>query len=91
MLFSALRDNNISTSVGPPSTGGYNCTPSIPNGELTSSGRLVITGTLTVVDARVHRCTSAELSGDIVIELMASGKCIRIMIRGIIILDFDDY
>ena len=88
MLFSVLRDNNISTSLAPPSTDGYSCTPSIPNGELTSSGRLVITGTLTVVDAGVHRCTSAELSGDIVIELMASGKRIRIIICLITILDF---
>ena len=88
MLFSVLRDNNINTSLAPPSAGGYNCTPSIPNGDLTSSGRLVITGTLTVVDAGVHRCTSAELSGDIVIELMASGKCTRITIREILILDF---
>ena len=58
-----------SLPVGPSSTRGYNCTPSIPNGELTSSGQLVISPGLDINDEGIYRCTSAEINGDIVIEL----------------------
>ena len=74
MSFSILDDVSINTTVGPSSTGGYTCTPSIPNGEVTTSGQLVISGRLDVSDGGTYRCTSAEINGSIVIELVATGK-----------------
>ena len=50
--------------------------PSIPNGEVTTSGQLVISGRLGVSDKGTYRCTSAEINGSIVIELVATGKSI---------------
>ena len=76
MSFSILDDVSINTTVGPSSTGGYTCTPSIPNGEVTTSGQLVISGRLDVSDGGTYRCTSTEISGDIIIELVATGKSI---------------
>ena len=64
----------ISQPVGPSSTGGYTCTPSIPNGEVTTSGQLVISGRLDVSDGGTYRCTSAEINGSIVIELETYGE-----------------
>ena len=65
---------SISQPVGPSSTGGYNCTPSIPNGEVTTSGQLVISGRLDVSDEGTYRCTSAEIHGSIIIELETYGE-----------------
>ena len=63
----------MNQTVAPSSTGGYTCTPSIPNGQLTNSGNLVIDGRLDIGDATEYRCTSDEINGVIVIELAAIG------------------
>ena len=68
----------ISQPVGPSSTGGYTCMPSIPNGEVTTSGQLVISGRLDVSDEGTYRCTSAEINGSIVIELEAFGMILHV-------------
>ena len=78
MTFSVLDDVSINTTVGPSSTGGYTCTPSIPNGEVTTSGQLVISGRLDVSDGGTYRCTSAEINGSIVIELEAVGELVTL-------------
>ena len=71
--FSVLMDSSINQTVGPSSTGGYTCMPSIPNGEVTTSGQLVISGRLDVSDGGTYKCTSSEINGSIVIELDAVG------------------
>ena len=63
----------MNQTVAPSSTGGYTCTPSIPNGQLTNSGNLVIDGRLDIGDATEYRCTSDEIKGVIVIDLVAMG------------------
>ena len=50
--------------------------PSIPNGEVTTSGQLVISGRLDVSDRGTYRCTSVEINGIIVIELEAVGELV---------------
>ena len=74
--YSVLADSSITRDVGPSSIGGYICTPAIPNGEINTSGQLVISGRLDTSDEGIYRCTSAEISGDIVIELVATGNSI---------------
>ena len=76
MYFSILDDVSINKTIGPSSTRGYTCIPSIPNGEVTTSGQLVISGRLDVSDEGTYRCTSAEIGGDIIIELVATGRSI---------------
>ena len=71
--FSTIMDTSVNQTVAPSSTGGYTCTPSIPNGQLTNSGNLVIDGRLDIGDATEYRCTSDEINGVIVIELAATG------------------
>ena len=52
--------------------------PSIPNGEVTTSGQLVISGRLDVSDGATYKCTSAEINGSIVIELEAFGMILHV-------------
>ena len=66
-------NTSVNQTVAPSSTGGYTCTPSIPNGQLTNSGNLVIDGRLDIGDATEYRCTSDEIKGVIVIDLVAMG------------------
>ena len=70
----------ISQPVGPSCTGGYTCIPSIPNGEVTTSGQLVISGRLDVSDGGTYRCTSSEINGSIVIELDAVGELVTLIL-----------
>ena len=72
--FSVLSSTSVGQSVGSLSFSGYNCTPSIPNGGINNFGRLIINGRLDASDDGTYRCTSAEINGDIVIELKAFGK-----------------
>ena len=72
-------DSSINQPVGPSSTGGYTCIPSIPNGEVTTSGQLVISGRLDVSDRGTYRSTSSEINGSIVINLVATGKSISFL------------
>ena len=74
--YSVLNDTSITRDVGPSSIGGYICIPTIPNGEINTSGQLVINGRLDISDEGIYRCTSAEISGNIVIELVATGNLI---------------
>ena len=76
--FSVLMDSSINQTVSPFSTGGYTCIPSIPNGEVTTSGQLVISGRLDVSDEGTYRCTSSEINGSIVINLVATGESISL-------------
>ena len=73
-------DSSINQAIGPSSTGGYTCMPSIPNGEITTSGQLVISGRLDVSDEATYRCTSAEMNGSIVIELEAVGELVTLIL-----------
>ena len=43
-------------------------------------GRLIINGRLDANDEGTYRCTSAEINGDIVIELEAFGKITTIVV-----------
>ena len=76
--FSVLMDSSINQTVGSSSTRGYICMPLIPNGEVTTSGQLVISGRLDVSDRGTYRCTSSEINGSIVIELEAVGELLTL-------------
>ena len=80
VTFSILHNASINTTVGPSSTGGYTCIPSIPNGEVTTSGQLMISGRLDVSDGGVYQCTSSEIIGYIIIVLVATGEYISFFI-----------
>ena len=79
--FSTIEVTTLNESVAPATTtGDYTCTPSIPNGQLTNSGNLVINGRLDASDSTQYRCTSDDINGSIVIELAAMSMCFKVII-----------
>ena len=67
----SLEDTSITISPSAPS--GYNCTPPIPQGELTTSGTLMISSGLDSSAERKYRCVSDDVNGTVVIDLDVVG------------------
>ena len=63
----ALEDTSV--TIAPSAPSGYNCTPPIPQGELTTSGTLIISSGLDDSAEREYRCVSDDVNGIVVIDL----------------------
>ena len=68
----ALEDTSV--TIAPSAPSGYNCTPPIPQGELNTSGTLMIYSGLDASSEGEYRCVSNDVNGTIVIDLNVFGK-----------------
>ena len=66
-----LEDTSV--TVAPAAPSGYNCTPPIPQGELTTSGTLMISSGLDASSEREYRCVSDDVNGTVIIDLDVVG------------------
>ena len=60
---------NTSVTIAPSAPSGYTCTPPIPQGELTTSGTLIISSGLDTSAGGEYTCVSNDVNGVVVIEL----------------------
>ena len=67
----ALDDTSV--TIAPSAPSGYTCTPPIPQGELTTSGTLIISSGLDTSDEGEHRCVSDDVNGIFVIDFDVVG------------------
>ena len=67
----SLEDTSV--TIAPAAPSGYNCTPPIPQGELTTSGTLMISSGLDTSDEGEYRCVSDDVNGIVVIDLDVVG------------------
>ena len=65
---------DTSVTIAPAAPSGYICTPPIPQGELTTSGILMISSGLDASSEREYRCVSDDVNGIVVIGLDVVGK-----------------
>ena len=68
----ALEDTSV--TIAPSAPSGYTCTPPMPQGELTTSGTLMISSGLDASSEGEYRCVSNDVNGTIVIDLNVFGK-----------------
>ena len=68
-----LEDTSVTVTLAPAAPSGYTCTPPIPQGELTTSGTLMISSGLDTSDEGEYRCTSDDVNGTIIIYLDVVG------------------
>ena len=66
-----LEDTSV--TIAPAAPSGYNCTPPIPQGELTTSGTLIISSGLDTSAEEEYRCVSDDVNGTVVIDLDVVG------------------
>ena len=66
-----LEDTSV--TIAPAAPSGYNCTPPIPQGELTTSGTLTISSGLDTGDEGEYRCVSDDVNGIVIIDLDVVG------------------
>ena len=66
-----LEDTSV--TIAPAAPSGYNCTPPIPQGELTTSGSLMISSGLDTSADGEYKCVSDDVNGAIVIDLNVIG------------------
>ena len=64
---------NTSVTIAPAAPSGYTCTPSIPQGDLTTSGTLMISSGLDASSEREYRCVSDDVNGTVVIQIDVVG------------------
>ena len=67
----SLEDTSV--TIAPAAPSGYNCTPPIPQGELTTSGSLMISSGLDTSADGEYKCVSDDVNGAIVIDLNVIG------------------
>ena len=67
----ALDDTSV--TIAPSAPSGYTCTPPIPQGELTTSGTLIISSGLDISDEGEYRCVSDDVNGIVIIDLDVVG------------------
>ena len=67
----SLEDTSV--TIAPAAPSGYTCTPPIPQGELTTSGTLVISSGLDASSEGEYRCISDDVNGTVVIQLDVVG------------------
>ena len=60
---------DTSATIAPAAPSGYNCTPPIPQGELTTAGTLMISSGLDASSEGEYRCVSDDINGIVVIDL----------------------
>ena len=77
---------NTSVTVAPAAPSGYTCTPPIPQGELTTSGTLMISRGLDSSEEGEYRCVSDDVNGTVVIDLDVVG-----MYNSLLALQFNIY
>ena len=63
----ALEDTSV--TIAPAAPSGYICTPPIPQGELTTSGKLMISSGLDASAEGEYRCVSDDVNGVVIIDL----------------------
>ena len=66
-----LEDTSV--AIAPSAPSGYNCTPPIPQGQVTTSGTLMISSGLDTSDEGEYRCVSDDVNGIVVIDLNVVG------------------
>ena len=66
-----LEDTSV--IIAPSAPSGYNCTPPIPLGELTTSGSLMISSGLDTSADGEYKCVSDDVNGTIVIDFNVIG------------------
>ena len=64
---------NTSVTIAPVAPSGYTCTPPIPQGELTTSGTLLISSGLDASAEEEYGCVSDDFIGTVVIYLDVVG------------------
>ena len=64
---------DTSATIAPSAPSGYNCTPPIPQGKVTTSGTLMISSGLDTSDEGEYRCVSDDVNGIVVIDLNVVG------------------
>ena len=67
----SLEDTSVTLVPAAPS--GYNCTPPIPQGELTTSGTIMISSGLDASFEGEYRCVSDDVNGVVIIDLDVVG------------------
>ena len=65
---------DTSVTIAPVAPSGYICTPPIPQGELTTSGTLMISSGLDTSAEREYRCVSDDVNGVVIIDLDVVGR-----------------
>ena len=63
------RLNDTSVTIVPATLSGYICTPPIPQGELTTSGTLMISSGLDTSAEEEYGCVSDDVNGTVIIYL----------------------
>ena len=64
---------DTSATIAPAAPSGYTCSPLIPQGELTTSGTLMISSGLDASSEGEYRCVSDDINGTVVIDLDVVG------------------
>ena len=64
---------DISVSIAPVAPSGYNCIPPIPQGELTTSGTLMISSGLDTSADGQYICISNDVNGAIIFQFDVVG------------------
>ena len=66
-----LEDTSV--TIAPAAPSGYTCTPPIPQGELTTSGTLMISSGLDSSAEGEYSCVSDDVNGVVIIDLDVVG------------------
>ena len=67
----SLEDTSV--TIAPSAPSGYTCTPPIPQGELTTSGTLMISSGLVASSEEEYRCISDDFIGAITFQFDVVG------------------
>ena len=67
----SLEDTSV--TIAPAAPSGYTCTPPIPQGELTTSGTLMISSGLDNSAEEEYGCVSDDVNGTVIIYLDVVG------------------
>ena len=71
--FKVNAAEDTSVTIAPVAPSGYTCTPPIPQGELTTSGTLMISSGLDASSEGEYRCVSDDVNGVVIIHLVVFG------------------
>ena len=66
-----MEDSSV--AIAPSAPSGYNCIPPIPQGDLTTSGTLMISSGLDTSAEGEYRCVSDDFIGMVVVYLDVVG------------------
>ena len=71
--FKVNAAEDTSVTIAPTAPSGYTCTPPIPQGELNTSGTLMISSGLDASSEGEYRCVSDDVNGVVIIHLVVFG------------------